>query len=182
PTAPAGEAQEAEEKHKIKDAAGNEIARVKNMGGGRWTVTVDNRKFALESEGPDVYSFELPGGEKLKAKKKENKLKLKRGEEVLVEVKFYEDKFKVTPAGSDTYQFKYKEEKVKVYLGDRELGQVKYYPDTGKLKAKDEGGREVAVTRGATGVSAGLAPFLMEKTVPPETRYFLVAVLYALNK
>ena len=146
-------------KYKIKDGNDNNFAKVKQMKAGRWTATLGDRKYSLEKS--DKYKFALPDGTEYKARRNGDKLKLKNGEDTLLEMKFYDEKVKVIPAGGKTYEFKYKDQRIKVTLDDRELGKVKFYPDTGKLKAKDADDKEVAVLKGYGKVNPALAPLLI---------------------
>lgn len=163
--------------YKIKDASGNEIARVKRMSDVKWTYRVSGKKYSLTTG--DNYSFKLPDGVKYKAKRKEDKLKLKSGDDVHVEVKYYKDKMKVTPQSGEVFQIKYKEGKVKVYRGDDELGQINFYADKEKLKAKNIKDDEVASVKGVKYSSASLAPFLIGDDMPEYCRAFLTLLFFA---
>jgi major membrane immunogen (membrane-anchored lipoprotein) len=163
-------------KYKIKDGNDNDFAKVKQMKAGRWTATLGDRKYSLEKS--DKYKFALPDGTEYKARRDDDKLKLKNGEDTLLEMKFYDDKVKVIPAGGKTYEFKFKEDqRVKVTLDDREIGKVKYYSDSGKLKAKDADDKEVAVLKGYNKINPALAPLLVPD-LSEELKVFLMLYFF----
>jgi hypothetical protein len=166
--------------YKIEDGSDHDLAKIKKVNDRRWTITLNGSKYALEKT--DDYEFKRPDGKKLKAKLKDDKLKLKDGEDTLLEMKFQAEKIKIEPKGGAVYEFKFKDEKIKVVRDDKELGQVKHYPETGKTKAKSETKDETAQTKDFSRLSAALCPFLMGSDVPEEQKAFLVLVLMAMGK
>ncbi len=87
----------------------------------------------------------------------------------------------VTKEKEPPWEFKYKGQRVKVERGGKEYGEIKFYPENGKLKAKDKGEKEVAEIKGAKGLTAALAPFLISDLDAGE-RNLLILLLFALNR
>ena len=170
------------EEYKIKFGIEAISVKIKKMGENRWTARIDDRKYSLQGDGQGKYEFKWPDG-KLDGKLASSKFKLKNGDEDFLEVKFSGDKIKIRlPDSQNDWSIKSKDGKLKVFEGEIEIGKVQYYPETGKLKAKDNAGIEVAEMKEAGWERAVLAPFLMGGAVPLEQRLFLVLLFFSQEK
>ena len=179
----AGPALAAEKAYKIKYGPDEDKIKVKQQSQTRWTLTIDDQKYSLDTEKEGKYEFKKPDGTKYKAKVKGDKVKLSAGETELLSVKFYPNKTKIKAGdGANIWQFKSKGDKIKVYGNDQQLGKVKFYPDKDKLKAKDQEEKEIASLKDLGRLSAVMAPFLMEKDMPQDQRVFLILLFFAMEK
>jgi len=160
-------------------AAGANSFTVKRVSENKWTLSEGGKTFAIVLGGAEHQLF---AGDKqvATAKLKEDKLKVEG--DVAFQLKFKADKIKLTLAeGGPEWDLKYKEDKVKVVKGETELGKVKFYPDKGKLKVKDAGEQELAVSRDIGGLTAAPAPLLIPE-LSPEQRDLIMLTLFAMNK
>jgi hypothetical protein len=145
--------------------------------------TVDGLRWSLQEKPGSGYAFTLPDGETLVAEQKGEKIKVARKGKPWLEVKVTTEKIKVYSPENETneWDLKFKGDKIKVSRGNVDLGRVKYHPDTGKLKAKNPDGTEIAVCKGGHKLSAFVAPFLM-RDAPVEQTMFLSLLVLSLDR
>jgi hypothetical protein len=159
--------------------AGANSFTVKRESENKWTLAEGGKTYAIVLGAAEHQLF--AGGKQVAtAKLKEDKLKV--AGDVTFQLKFKADKIKLSLSeGGPEWDLKYKEDKVKVVKGETELGKVKYYPDKGKLKVKDAGEQELAVSRDIGGLTAAPAPLLIPE-LSPEQRDLIMLTLFAMNK
>lgn len=164
--------------------------QVKKEAEGKWTATESGQARSVTVDA-NYHVTLLEGGKTVaEGRLKEGKLALATPEKKFyLEVKFKEEKIKiaVTEGAPVTWDLKTKadeqsgELKIKLKYGETEKGKVKYDPAKRKLKVKDAGDQEVAVSREIGRLSAAPAVFLISD-LSPEQRSFLLLLLIALNK
>lgn len=164
--------------YKITDTRDQVLMSIQRPSPTRWIGKLGSREYALELF--EVNTFKLPDGATLRIDRREDKIKLKSGDNSLQEIKVSHNKFKITfgQAEAEKLEIEYKTDKLKVEWNDKEIGQIKFYSDTGKTKAKDKFGTEKAVLKGLGRNTAALAPFLM--TPAPAEPQLVFLVLYFL--
>ena len=168
---------------KILLSPGPTEIKIKALEGGVWEAKGAGGQYRLEPGKGDKLIFTLPDQTRIEAVVQVDRAKFKRNGDLWLGVKLYPDKIKVdlTESGSGDWEYKDKGDKIKVYRGEGQTGKVKYYPETGKLKAKDNDEKEVAVIKGAGRPSAVLAPFL-STGLSPERQVCLALLLLHLGR
>lgn len=149
-----------------------------------WNIELESQKFSFDSAPNQPLTFRLPDGSQADGKQNGNALSLRQGNNLFLEVKLTPAKIEIRPPDQDVFiwELKFKEDKIKVFKRGEILGEVKYYPEKGKLKAKNPAKEEVAVCKGLGRLSAALAPFLMDASMPLPQRSFLVLLFLSLGR
>ncbi|MFC1836642.1 hypothetical protein ACFL2Q_18275 [Thermodesulfobacteriota bacterium] len=166
----------------IADRSGKALLTVKQDGPSKWIAKADGRKFVLKRKSAQKSVLIRPDGTKLKVKHKEDKVKLKQGNKLLLKVKFKPGKVKVATNEEmdDAWKFTKKNGKIKVKRGDRKLGQVVVDTKSGKLVAMD--GKKSVVAVCDSGVPEfALAPVLISESLSEPQVIFLVLLLCSMG-
>jgi hypothetical protein len=168
----------------VEDQSGGILVRIERPTNVRWNALVDGRPFTLDKVTDAGYRFSTPDGALLSALARDDKIKLRRGNDLVLKVRFAPLKIKAstTESGEDAWEFKFKSEKIKVERASRLLGNVRFHGDSGRLEAIDVSAKVKAVVSRASRLSALLAPFLLVDEMPVEQRMFLVLLLVATER